>query len=84
MHVPPLSYKIGACQIFVKNFSAKNKQIFEFGLVQPGPYYAKNNEYAYKNTIEKPRKINTNRQNEINKAKKENMLATNLKHDNGS
>ena len=37
MHVSPLSYKIGACQIFVKNFSAKNKQIFEFGLVQPGP-----------------------------------------------
>ena len=37
MHVAPLSYKIGACQIFVQNFSAKNKQIFEFGLVQPGP-----------------------------------------------
>ena len=37
MHVSPLSYKIRACQIFVKNFSAKNKQIFEFGLVQPGP-----------------------------------------------
>ena len=37
MHVSPLSYKIGASQIFVKNFSAKNKQIFEFGLVQPGP-----------------------------------------------
>ena len=37
MHVSPLSYKIGACQIFVKKFSAKNKQIFEFGLVQPGP-----------------------------------------------
>ena len=37
MHVSPLSYKIGACQIFVKNFSAKNKQIFEFGPVQPGP-----------------------------------------------
>ena len=42
MHVSPLSYKIGACQIFVKNFSAKNKQIFEFGLVQPGPYYFHN------------------------------------------
>ena len=37
MHVSPLSYKIGACQIFVKNVSAKNKQIFETGLVQPGP-----------------------------------------------
>ena len=37
MHVSPLSYKIGACKIFVKKFSAKNKQIFEFGLVQPGP-----------------------------------------------
>ena len=37
MHVSPLSHKIEACQIFVKNFSARNKQIFEFGLVQPGP-----------------------------------------------
>ena len=37
MHVSPFSYKIEACQIFVKTFSAKNKQIFEFGLVQPGP-----------------------------------------------
>ena len=37
MHVLPFSYKIGACPIFVKKFSAKNKQIFEFGLVQPGP-----------------------------------------------
>ena len=45
MHVSPLSYKIGACQIFVKNFSAKNKQIFEFGLVQPGP---KNHKYMGK------------------------------------
>ena len=27
----PLSYKIGACKIFVKNFSVKNKKIFEFG-----------------------------------------------------
>ena len=36
MHVGPLFYKIGACQIFLNNFSAKNKQIFEFGLVQPG------------------------------------------------
>ena len=38
MHVSPLCYKIGACQNFVKNISAKNKQIFEFGLVQPCPY----------------------------------------------
>ena len=34
MHVTPLSYKIAACRIFVKNFSAKYKKIFEFGLVQ--------------------------------------------------
>ena len=38
MHVSPLSYKIGACQIFVKNVSTKNKQIFAFGLLQPGPF----------------------------------------------
>ena len=37
MHVSPLSYKIGACKIFVKKFSAKNKQIFEFGLANPAP-----------------------------------------------
>ena len=40
MHVAPLSYKIGACQNFVKNFSDKNKKIFGFGLVQPGPSFA--------------------------------------------
>ena len=41
MHIALLSYKIGACQIFVNNFSAKNKKILEFGLVQPGPYAKK-------------------------------------------
>ena len=36
MHVTPLSDKIRACQIFINNFSAKNKKIIGFGLVQPG------------------------------------------------
>ena len=34
---PSAPYKIAACKIFVKNGSAKNKKIFEFGLVQLGP-----------------------------------------------
>ena len=35
------------------------------------------------NTVEKPRKINTNRQNEINKSKSK-FACENLKHDDGS
>ena len=54
MHVSLLSYKIGACQIFVKKFSAKNKQIFEFGLVQPGP--------KSPSKVKKKRNLKTNKQ----------------------
>ena len=35
MHVTPLSYKIGACQIFVKNFSSKKKKILNLVWCNP-------------------------------------------------
>ena len=44
MYVTPLSYKLGACKILVNNFSAKNKQTFEFGLVQPGAALTESNQ----------------------------------------